>query len=96
MMLAYTLTPRAFTLRDSPEHIDFHIKSGDYFAFLATAMGTLEEVIAKCSSPEVTDAQRKLAKELRTDLRYVHANYKIEPTDEIKTTHPSGNLFDKR
>ncbi len=89
----YSLSPRIFVLRDSPERIDFHIKSGDYFAFLATAVGFLEEAITKCSSTELTERERTFAKELRNDLRYVHANYTIEPATEVKTIQPKGNLF---
>jgi hypothetical protein len=81
------------TLNDSPERIDFHIKSGDYFAFLATAMGFIEEALGKCESELVTERERFLARELRHDLCYVQAHYAIaerEPSD-VREMRGSGN-----
>ncbi|MDB5265802.1 MAG: hypothetical protein JWM39_515 [Parcubacteria group bacterium] len=85
-------------LNDSPAHIDFHIQAGDYFAFLATMMGFVEEALERCESEGVTDKERIAARELRRDLCYVQANYQITPRPhaEIQTIHTSGNLLGQR
>jgi len=75
----YLTSLNTLTLQDSPQHIDFHIQTGDYFAFLATMMGFLEEALAKCQSDLVSERERNMARELRHDLRYVQANYQITP-----------------
>jgi hypothetical protein len=79
-------------LRDSPKNIDFHIRSGDYFSFLATMLGVLEDQLAD------EEECRRLARELRNDLRYVQANYAIRPRepDDIQTIRPKGNLIYRR
>ena len=64
----YIRTDDTLVLRDSPEHIDFHIKTGDYFSFLATMMGFMEEALGKCESELVSEQERLLARELRHDL----------------------------
>lgn len=82
-------------LRDSPAHIDFHIKSGDYFAFLATMMGVLEEALGKCESELLSDRERTLARELRHDLRYVQANYEITERElsDVRIIRGAGDLL---
>jgi hypothetical protein len=86
---------RLLLLRDSPQAIDFHITSGDYFLYLATLMGALEEALEKVESSAGVEKERALARSLRHDLRYVHANYQITPRSlaDIRTIHPSGNLL---
>ena len=66
----------SLVLRDTPEHIDFHIKTGDYFDFLATAIGFFEEALSDSAVRE-----RAFAEELRHDLRHVNAAYTIKPKD---------------
>jgi hypothetical protein len=91
----YTLSPQFFVIRDTPQHIDRHIRVGDYFAHLATLVGFLEEAL---SAPhEITDSHHKLVKELRQDLRYVQANYHVieRPIEDTQTIHPSGNLLNR-
>ncbi|MFA6408293.1 MAG: hypothetical protein WCW36_02380 [Candidatus Paceibacterota bacterium] len=61
-------------LRDAQEHIDFHIKTGDYFNFIATAIGFFEEGLAASAVRE-----RVLAEDLRRDLRHVNDMYQITP-----------------
>lgn len=80
----------------TPEGTNFHIQSGDYFAFLATIMGFLEEASTKCEQVCQSESERQLAHELRQDLRFVHANYKIVPRDfsEIQPVRPSGNVLE--
>lgn len=86
-----------YLLNDSPEHLDFHVKTGDYFAFVATLMGFVEESLARCDSGNVSEYEKKIAREMRNDLQYVHSNYKIVPRDpdEIEPVRPSGNILPK-
>jgi hypothetical protein len=94
----YLQTTESLVLRDSPEHIDFHIQSGDYFAFLATMMGFMEEALSKCESDLVSERERYLAHELRHDLRYIQANYRIMPRElgDIQVIRGGGNILEKR
>lgn len=91
----YHSTSQPLVLRDSPEHIDFHIKTGDYFSFLATMMGFMEEALSRCESELVSEQERSLARELRHDLRYIQANYEISPRPlaEIQMIRGKGNLI---
>lgn len=91
--MMYVTSPNTLTLKDSPQHIDFHIQTGDYFAFLATMMGFLEEALSKCESELVSERERNMARELRHDLRYVQANYQITPRQlvDIQTIPRNGN-----
>ena len=88
-MSMYTLSLPRFVINDSPERLDFHIRSGDFLSFVATKLGFLEEALSI--------DERAAAKELRHDLRYVQAHYKIVPRDgsEIQTMRPSGDLLSK-
>jgi len=86
----YERTEAIFILEDSPSSIDFHIRSGDYFLYVATLIGALEDPHA------LTPAERqKLTSQLRRDLRYVHANYEILPRapEDVQPVRPSGNLI---
>ncbi|MES2225193.1 MAG: hypothetical protein V4480_00085 [Patescibacteria group bacterium] len=95
MARTYLITERVGLLMDSPKNIDFHIRSGDYFAFLATVMGFLEDTATDASNAAGEEKRRDIARELRHDLRYVQANYQILPRDlgDIETINPSGNLL---
>lgn len=80
-------------LRDTPDRIDFHIRNGDYFSFLATMMGFLEEALERCDSERMHEKERTMARELRHDLRYVQANYEIRPRElgDIRDIRGKGN-----
>jgi hypothetical protein len=93
----YTLSAYPFRfLNDSPERLDFHIKSDDYLSFVATKLGFIEEALRNCTSG-LSDQERTVANELRHDLRYVQAHYKITPRSgsEMQTMRPSGDLLSK-
>lgn len=93
-MALYTLAfSPVYVFRDTPDRIDYHIRNGDYFSFLATKLGFLEEAIMKCGG--LSKEEQDIAKELRRDLRYVQAHYKIEERNgaEIEDMRPSGNLL---
>ncbi len=88
--MLYERTETIFILEDSPSAIDFHIRSGDYFLYLATLIGALEDPYALTPEQRAT-----LTKQLRHDLRYVHANYEISPRaiENVQPVRPSGNLI---
>ncbi|MDB5237502.1 MAG: hypothetical protein JWL88_604 [Parcubacteria group bacterium] len=94
----YVSSSNTLVLNDSPERINFHIESGDYFAFLATVMGFVEEALSKCESDLVSEREKFLARELRHDLRYVQANYKILPRSlgDIQEIRGGGNQLKER
>jgi hypothetical protein len=88
-MSVYTFSSPLFVVNDSPERLDFHIQSGDFLSFIATKLGFIEE--------SLSDQERSAAKELRNDLRYVQAHYKIVPRSgsEMQIVRPSGDLLSK-
>ncbi|HEY0010828.1 MAG TPA: hypothetical protein VGB97_02850 [Candidatus Paceibacterota bacterium] len=92
-MTAYALPSRFFLNRDSPERLNFHVESGDFLSYLATRVGFIEEFISSCGSADAPE--RSLAHELRNDLRYVQAHYKVVPRtgDDIQPVRPSGNVI---
>ncbi len=89
----YSTSSNTLTINDSPANIDFHIRSGDYFAFLATRMGFVEEALERCNSADVLEKERSMTRELRNDLRYVQANYEIMPREpvDIQTVRGKGD-----
>lgn len=84
-------------LFDSPRNIDFHVRTGDYFSYLATMIGFLEEALA-ARDEGGSSREKALARELRTDLRYVQANYAItpRPLEDIQIVRPSGNILERK
>ena len=82
MSTSYTIRSDVSVLRDTPEHIDFHIKTGDYFAFLATILGFIEETLQTSNAEGKVAMELNAAKEMREDLRYVHQHYRIIPKEE--------------
>jgi hypothetical protein len=98
MESTYILSQRTLLLHDSPKSIDFHIRSGDYFLYLATLVGAMEEALEQCSANGVdSERERAMARSLRHDLRYVHANYHIAPRAlaDIQIIRPSGDLLSR-
>lgn len=90
----YQIRSSVLTLKDSPQHIDFHIQSGDYISYIATVVGFIEEAL-ELRDGEVLGREKELARELRNDLRYVHANYRLIPRElgDIQTVQKKGNLL---
>lgn len=79
---SYLIRSNPWAFRETPERIDYHIEKGDYLPLLATVMGFMEEALRNNDSHEAnaskTEIALKLACELRADLRYVSAHYKLE------------------
>lgn len=71
-------------LRDSPEHLDLHAQTGDYFAYLATLLGFLQEV-DPYRNPDVKEFAH-IAEELRKDLRYLNSHYQITRKEKSKNS----------
>lgn len=90
-MSTYLVTTTFEVINDSPERIDFHVESGDYFSYLATKLGFLEEFLMTCGG----DIEQAAARKLRHDLRFVQANYTVvrRRDEDIQTIHGSGNLL---
>jgi hypothetical protein len=86
----YALAFAPLVINDSPDRLNYHVESGDFLSYLATRVGVLEEFLARCDG-----AATDQARELRHDLRYVQAHYKVTPRsgDDIQTIRPSGNVL---
>jgi len=82
----YDIRAASRTLRETSERLDYHVESGDYLALLATIVGFMEEALRKQGDPNTDEEERaialRLAEDLRDDLRYVHANYRLVARDE--------------
>ncbi len=61
--------------RDDDTRRDFHIKTGDYFASLATIIGFIEEKIQE-TDPESMEA--RLLEGVRKDAIYIQKNYTLK------------------
>lgn len=94
-MTSYAMAASLSFIHDTPDRIDYHVQTGDYFSFLATILGFVEESLARCGADGLTEEELNIARQLRHDLRYVQANYKILPREggEIEHIPPSGNLL---
>lgn len=95
---SYIIRSNRWMFRDTPERIDYHIKSEDYLPLLATMMGFMEEALqgndSTAANERKTEIALKLARELRQDLRYVGANYRLMPRNaEDRQTLRSGNVL---
>lgn len=75
----YAIRSSALLFRDTPERIDFHVKSGDYIALVATVMGFLQEGLERCPASK---KEHELAADLLKDLRHVHKHYRIVPKED--------------
>ena len=88
----YELAAASLVINDSPDRLNFHVESGDFLSYLATRVGILEEFLTRCDE-SATDQ----ARELRHDLRYVQAHYKVIPRNggDIQSIRPAGNVLPK-
>lgn len=59
----------------SKESLEFHIKSGDYFGTLATALSLVRQNIL--NDREIKKAYIKILENLEKDLVYLQKEYKI-------------------
>ena len=89
-MMDEIYTPLAatiLTLRDlNPDderlaQLDFHLKTGDYFAVIATIMGFVEDTLAGADAvnPALKERELALLMDLKKDLIYLQEHYRIEP-----------------
>lgn len=62
--------------------LHFHIKSGDYFATLATILGFLEETVTEGHYAGPLPAMEKdLLRSVRKDLMHLNEYYMLAPRD---------------
>lgn len=94
-MTTYVIRSTIQAFLDSPQNLDFHIRNDDYFSFLATIMGFIEEGLGTCSDNTEAERLKSQARELRHDLRYIQANYHIlpRPPEDIQVVPGRGNLL---
>lgn len=88
--MPYRITETITVIQDVPSSTEFHIQSGDYFLYLATIAGMLEDTETLSE-----EERREHARRLRRELRYVHSNYKVVPREpeDIQPVQPPGNLI---
>ncbi len=63
-------------------NLDFHLSTGDYFAFAATVLGFAKETLAQCHcnpNPLLVEEERELVARIHQDLLYLQQNYRIVP-----------------
>lgn len=66
--------------RERLEKLAYHVETGDYFRFLSTLLGFVEETLAGADSgQELVSLQLAAVKAAREDLRYLQDHYRIEP-----------------
>ena len=75
--------PEQVEMRNGPEDrerlskLRYHLESSDYFAFLATIFGILEEGLTGKTGN--IDEEVELVRSIRKDLVYLQNEYRIEP-----------------
>jgi hypothetical protein len=73
-------SPVYFILRDrepAHERLLFHIKTGDYFAMLATALGFIEEALENTETSIIPSAELMVLRNMKKDLLFLHTRYDI-------------------
>jgi hypothetical protein len=70
---------------DAHSRLLFHVKTGDYFAVLATVLGFVEESLSEKAPDALEEKELALVQKLRENLIYLHQNYRIEPKEEART-----------
>lgn len=62
--------------RERLEHLRYHLDNNDYFAFLATVFGILEDSL---DTDEAVTEKLELVRSIRKDLVYLQEEYRIQP-----------------
>lgn len=76
----HIVSPLYLIVRDAPaenERLLFHVRSGDYFAMVATALGFVEEALATKEEDALPSPELSVLRQLKKDLLYLHAHYDI-------------------
>lgn len=80
---------RMWLIHDAPpenriEEIAFHVKSGDYFATLATILMLLEDSLTDCLKRNSPPSEFQIAslQAQREELMHLHEHYTILPKKE--------------
>jgi hypothetical protein len=60
--------------------LSLHVKTGDYFMYLSTLFGFVEETLAsETIAQPLTSMELEAVRAIREDLQYLNCNYRIEP-----------------
>ncbi len=77
----YTLSgPLFWLLCDRPSErtrLQYHLKTGDYFGVLATALGFVEEAFEEKEDSIIPSRELLLLRDLKKDAQYLHKEYRI-------------------
>ena len=69
------------------------MKSGDYFALLATVTGFIEDTLASAEKNEpLKERELLLMRELKKDLMYLQEHYEIRPKNALTSRYESGDV----
>ncbi len=90
MVRHYTYAPATFLFRDESDdarlkRLRFHIEQGDYFPFLASVVGFLEEAVRVCGSDPESAEKARYAADVRKDLIHLHEHYDLAPSAKPRT-----------
>lgn len=84
----YLIHPVVLVIMDSPvdaerlSRLTFHIQAGDYFPFIATVLGFVQDTLA--DRGEMTPLERMQSEQidrLRKDLIHIHEHYDLVPKE---------------
>lgn len=71
---------------EEKEKLEFHLKTGDYFAFLSTALSFWEDDLAESLRRGKKEEEEKekieMIQNLRTKLNYLNKKYTIQKIDK--------------
>lgn len=89
-MREYVLSPVAWLFHDKSDderlaRLKFHIDQGDYFPFLASVIGFLEETVRTCTNDPENKTKAEYAASVRKDLIHLHEYYQLSPTTTPRT-----------
>jgi len=76
----FVSSPVYFIVRDAPsenERLLFHIRTGDYFAMVATALGFVEEALETKEEDTLPSPELSVLRQIKKDLLFLHAHYDI-------------------
>ncbi|HEY0947962.1 MAG TPA: hypothetical protein VGE53_00520 [Candidatus Paceibacterota bacterium] len=89
-MRTYSLIPISWLLRDESDderlkRLRFHIEQGDYFPFLASVIGFLEEAARACTGDPDNKTKADFAASVRKDLIHLHEHYQLKESKAPRT-----------
>ena len=79
LLAVSAITDPAVLPREELGHLEFHLESGDYFLYLASLLGFIEETLVAGDSEDSVKLQAEAVRATRRDLRALHQRYAIAP-----------------